>query len=79
MTSLHIEIMLHYYAKCDSFPWNGDAPAQREFLKQLLDEQMLRKSDLRESADYQITPRGVSYIEALQAVRLPVQTWVVPQ
>ena len=81
MTLLQISIMAHYFCRGDEYN-DGDlsAPAVREAIDMLRAEQMIEQRPHMSGvyATYQATKRGEAYIHALQALPLPVQTWVMP-
>lgn len=82
MTPFEISIMLHYYTRVDDFRC-GDFSAQAagDALTSFLDLGLLREVPYTEggrAADYGITDRGRAYVEALKAVPLPIQKWVMP-
>ena len=63
MTPLHIEIMLHYSYTDTPFK-NWQAPAQREYIKNLCESRMLKGALLQ----YTITDKGRAYVERLLAI-----------
>ena len=88
MTPLEIDIILHYYAIAEDYR-GGDhsAPAVGEAIKRFISADMLRPATpnpedrllaVRPPA-YVVTERGRIYVEALQAVPLPIQKWVMPE
>lgn len=86
MTPLEIEIMLHYYCRCDDYR-GGDlsAPAVKSALTNFVDNEFLEwrpaAADVRVVSDgpaYKIMERGRVYVEALKKVTWPVKSWTVP-
>ena len=88
MTLLEIEIMLHYYCRCDDYR-GGDlsAPAVKSALTNFVDNEFLEfrpaavDETFRVASDepaYKITERGRVYVEALKKVPWPVKSWTVP-
>lgn len=84
MTPLYIEIALWYFCRADEFPRLG-APAVEDAIKDLLQRGLLLRLTDEASAIHDYQCRYVRneeplrlYVEALCAVRLPVQRWVMP-
>ena len=82
MTPFELDILLHYYSRADDHPVMFDNPPiwpqTRDHFKaeELLGE---RPADKRHGdALYYLTERGKAYIEAVLALPLPVQVWVMP-
>lgn len=84
MTPLEIEIVLHYHTRANDYR-DGDFsfPAVRETLDCFREDLNLienwpedDKSPTNQT--YRITERGRIYAEALKAVPLPIQIWVIP-
>ncbi len=88
MTPLEIEILMHYHCMGGDYR-DGDhsAPAVKDAISRFLDENLLTHEgfhpeyfpDGRQKARYAATDRTRAYLEALQAVPLPVQIWVIPK
>ncbi len=91
MRPLDIEILLYYYTRCDDYRWHdwAEAPeltrtirgfASADFpggpLLSLLTD--AERGDFNRHTAYGITKRGEAYVEALMAVPLPIQVWVMP-
>jgi len=82
MTPLHIQIMLHYYARVTPYaehePEHRYSPAVKEYTQQLIVANMLTSS--QSSGVYVVTEKGRAYVEALKAVKEPVskEIWVQP-
>lgn len=80
MTPLQIKMMLHYfccagpYAEKDQHHATSDAVLLQR--TQLIAEGML--SPTRCQSGFHVTERGRVYVEALQAVPLPINKWVMP-
>lgn len=74
MTTIAIEIMLHYYCRTDDFR-DGDfsAPAVKELMESFVVEDFLAPQT-DGSTKYVLLERGKVYVEALKNVRFP--TWV---
>lgn len=80
MTPLQIDILLHYHCSgCDYREGDYSAPAVREAIDWMRAESQLIEND-NESARrcYKLSERGQVYVNALMAVPLPVQVWVMP-
>ena len=79
MTPYEIDILLHYYARCED---HGDVerkpPIWPSTLLYFLEQELLATANAEAQAHYAITDRGRAYVEALQRVPLPVQVWVMP-
>ena len=74
MTPLEIEIMLHYYCRCDDYR-GGDlsTPAVKSALTNFVDNEFLewRRVEVADvgaalTSAYKITERGRVYVEALK-------------
>ncbi len=81
MTPLQIKMVLHYYAIAEPYgirePQHAESPAvyqQRGALVAL----GLIEEDGDWPAGYRTTGRGNAYVEALCAMDLPIQKWVMP-
>lgn len=81
MTPLQITMMIHYY--CRPTPYAEHEPehansvaVQRQRLCLVRDE--LLYEDPTSNAFYVITGRGRAYVEALEAMPLPIAKWVTP-
>ena len=82
MTPLEIEILLHYYTRAVDYR-DGDftAPAVRQALDSFYELGMLRHATRKSDSgplSYEVTERAEAYIQALCALPLPVQKWVMP-
>ena len=84
MTPLEIEILLHYYTRSNDYR-DGDFsfPAVRETLDCFREDLNLieywpEDDNTRPDQTYRLTERGRIYAEALKAVPLPIQIWVMP-
>lgn len=81
MTPLQIEILLHYWSRIDDVP-NLDAPAVREAIDQFLVHGILEdvpEEPGRPYRKYRCNRAAMRvYVEALGAVPLPRQAWVIP-
>lgn len=83
MTLLEIEILFHYYTTPGDYR-DGDlsAPAVREAIDNFLNhpDGALLKANANPALQgkYSTTERCQVYIDALRAVPLPVQQWVMP-
>jgi len=79
MTPLEIDILLHYYCRAVDYR-DGDfsAPAVRSAIDMFRGELELLKPCDEGGKTYQLTARGLVYVQALQNVPLPVQKWVMP-
>lgn len=78
MTPLEIEIVLHYYSSAGDFR-DGDfsAPAVREAITWMQNEDILQ-ADAPGTRAYELAPRGRAFVDALMALPLPTQMWVMP-
>ena len=88
MSPLEISILIHYKGHADDFN-NGDfsAPAVRDAIDKFRDTTdswtvsgMLEQMSLEERRDsnYKLTEKGHVFVDALCALRPPVQVWVMP-
>lgn len=83
MTPLELSILIHYMGHADDFR-GGDlsAPAVREAMSAFVDDELLELNHEAMPGDgraaYRLTSRGVFFVEALCAMPLPVQKWVMP-
>jgi len=73
MTPLEIQIMLHYYYSPNDY--NLQPPAVQEAVARFLDKDLLRLGSI---TLYEITERGMAYVEMLKKVPLPICKWVAP-
>lgn len=86
MTPIQIECLLHYSCRADDWRNGTYPPAGRDALLHLIGEEMLsfhgfeveRFADGTIKARYKLTERGRAYVDALQRVPLPEQSWVIP-
>ena len=69
---LLIEMILHMHTSGARFP-NLEAPAQQEFLKFLLENDLVYYSHDHDC--YTTTERGAAWVEKICATPLPVKTW----
>ncbi len=80
MSPLKIRIMLHYYAI--PRPYDGTARAG-QFISELVADGLLASAIVSSpqpgDRDYNLTPRGEAYVEALIEMPLPIETWVIPE
>ena len=83
MSLLEIEILLHYrWSPHDYREGDLSAPAVREYINRFRDDWNLLEhstNDPRNTAAYRLTERGQVFVDALCAVPLPVQVWVMPK
>lgn len=81
MSPLQLEILLHYYACANDFR-DGDftAPAVSEAIEDFRckDGLLCAGGDGNHGPTYQLTPRGRVFVDALCALPLPEQVWVMP-
>lgn len=81
MTSLQIRMVLHYYAIGEPYgvrePEHACSPAVYQQRGALVELGLL-KEDGEWPAGYRTTERGNAYVEALCAMPLPIQKWVMP-
>jgi hypothetical protein len=80
VTPLEIGILLHYRGTVGDYR-GGDfsAPAVRDAIDRFRDiDGMLAYDNDRRDRTYALTERGEAYVQALMAVPLPVQQWVMP-
>jgi hypothetical protein len=76
MSPFDIGVLLHYYAHVDDHPRMRDnPPVWRQTVEWMLADDLLMAST-DEAVTYQITERGRAYVNALQAVPLPVSKWI---
>lgn len=82
MTPIQITVLLHYYSQTDDY-YGGDVepPSVRNAIEFLRKEAMLTEnmSDTGLGPQDKITDRGRCFVEAMKALPLPVQTWVMPE
>lgn len=79
MTPLEIEILMHYLWSTVDYR-NGDfsAPAVRAAIDRFSKIDGMLKIDDSKRVTYVLTDRARAYLEAVQAVPLPVCVWVIP-
>lgn len=81
MTPYEIDILLWYYARCEDHPdIQRNPPIWSPTMSSFLQHELIQPSDkngIRKDMCYELTPRGVAYVEALQTVPLPRHQWVV--
>lgn len=76
MTPLKIEIVLFYFARMADHPFMvGDAPIRDQVEAELLADGLIQRGQERR---FEPTDRARAYVEALMAMPLPVQRWVMP-
>ena len=79
MTPYEIDIVLWYYVRVGDHPdIQRNPPVWRPTVDGFIDNGLLLISKGRMDVVYVLSERGRAYVEALQRVRLPVQTWVMP-
>jgi hypothetical protein len=81
MTPLMIEILLHYWSRCDDFR-NGDLspPAVSEAIAHLVEKNILWEQDAGLTPRFKAEQRALQvYVEAISAVPLPEMQWVIPK
>lgn len=81
MTPFELDILLHYYAHVDDHPVMFDRPPIWPETRDAFKAQGLlaeKDPDSDRKALYHLTNRGRAYIEAILAMPLPVQVWVMP-
>lgn len=81
MTNLQIMMMIHYY--CFNEPYAKAEPQHASSLavqsqRVELVEQNLLEANHNCEAGYVVTDRGRAYVDALQAMPLPVIKWIIP-
>ena len=75
MTSLEIEILLHYFCRI------GDYSISQELsrtIDRLLELELLYE-DILGDRNYMLSDRGEAYVQALLSLPLPVKKWEIPQ
>lgn len=88
MSPLELSILIHYKGHADDFN-DGDfsAPAVRDFIDKFIDTSdswttsgMLEQIPLEEGkySTYRLTEKGHVFVDALCALRPPIQVWVMP-
>jgi len=80
MSPLQVEILLHYWYCPDDFTliWEGGA-AHKEFCEELVRLGILRRNGSG-SNFYTANMEALKpYVDAVLAVPLPVQVWVIPE
>lgn len=80
MTLVEIEVLIHYaYKPCDIEERNY-TPAVRNAIEAHCRRGLLREREtIRDNpALYEVTDKGRAYLEALQALPMPVQKWAMP-
>jgi hypothetical protein len=79
MTPLAIEILMHYHTRPGDYR-DGDfsAPAVRELIDRFNGHDALLEASTDIRTSYRLSKRGEVCIEALQAIPLPVQAWIMP-
>lgn len=78
MSPMMIRVMLHFYAMREPYSGPDSAKAANQAIAELCSYGLLKESPDTIN-DYVATDKGRVYVEALIAVPLPVQTWVIPQ
>lgn len=85
MSPFEIGVILHYHCRVgDHEIVTRPPPIGPSTLDWFLKEELLRptrddEQHIDHPAVFSITPRGRAYVEALQALPLPVQVWVIPE
>lgn len=75
MSPLEIEMLLHFHARADAYPWNG-SPAESEALQRFRAEGLVMEPvnvDL-----VKLSERGRAYIRFITTLPLPVANWTIP-
>ena len=73
MTPVQIEVALHYYYQGEQM--KQVSQSVREAHTYLTVNEMLEYVD----EVYQPTPKLRVYVDALKSIKLPIQTWVIPE
>lgn len=81
MTPYEIDIMIYYYCRVDDHPdIDRDPPIYQPTMAMFERDGLLETNPSKETDDdpqWRITPRGRAYVDALQAVPMPEQIWIV--
>lgn len=80
-TPLHIDIMLHAYARADAMS-NWNAPATQQYAAELVELgliEVLSFDGRGQRYKWCATPRGKAWITMLLATPLPEQSWSDPR
>jgi hypothetical protein len=76
MTPYQIDVLVHYYARCEDHPdLARNPPAWRIAVREFTEQGLMREGT--DGMSYSLTERGTAYVDALQRVPLPVQIWVI--
>lgn len=75
-TPSNLEILLHFHASPEKHP-RYDAPAVREGVSYLLEQEMLARTKV--DFVYTTTEKAKYYLSYLMAVPFPVVTWRMPE
>lgn len=86
MTPIQIECLLHYHCRVDDWHNGKYSRSGEDAITFLLHNGMLTFANFRVEtlpdgkikARYKLMLKGRAYVEALQRVPLPEQSWVVP-
>ncbi len=80
MTPFELDILLHYYGHADDHPVVARNPPIWKETRDAFREKGLLETDttMESTATYRLTERGKAYIDAMLALPLPVQIWVMP-
>jgi len=76
MSPLEINIILHIYAGARDY--ENQSTAYETATSMFLSEKLITIAPEEEDRTWRLTERGLSYIEYLLSVPLPVATWVTP-
>jgi len=78
LTPLHLMLLLHYHTTPEPWP-QATAPAVRVYTEHLLRLELIQRDpkEIRHES-YDITQRGIAFVESLCTAPLPVERWVIP-
>lgn len=76
LTPLHLEIVLHYYARAEDMV-NLDAPAVQGYAMHLISEGILQSGSKHEGCSLTVTPKGAFWLMSLLSVPFPEQIWKI--
>lgn len=80
MSPLQVEILLHYWYSPDDFNLHHEgSPMRKQFCDELVERGILSKATGGTNFYTANTEALKPYIEAVLAVPLPVQVWVMPE
>lgn len=81
VTPLHLNILLHYYAKSEPYavekPNHARSEATLQYTSELVSLGLMERDEIAPSG-YICTPKGCVYVEALLNLPLPIQKWEMP-